>query len=98
MKLSAHTNKGLEAYFVKNCAQSKPEVAKLSSRTVSSLSVFKPPRYRQHFIGVAAGSGSPDFWYSSMRGYPIRLLRSAQSSCVHTHLFAIKPSSYQASK
>jgi len=31
-------------------------------------------------IGTAVGQGGPDFWYSSMRDYPARLLRSADPS------------------
>ena len=44
------------------------------------LAVFKLPLRTLNSIGVAAGQGGPDFWYSSMRGRPARLLRSADSS------------------
>ena len=44
------------------------------------LAVFKLPLRTLNGIGVAAGQGGPDFWYSSMRGRPVRLLRSNSSS------------------
>ena len=42
--------------------------------------VFKLPLRTINGIGVAAGQGGPDFWYSSMRGRPLRLLRSTDTS------------------
>jgi hypothetical protein len=38
------------------------------------------PLHTPSRTGVAAAEGGPDFWYSSMRGRPLRLLRSADTS------------------
>ena len=42
--------------------------------------VFKLPVRTINSIGVAARQGGPDFWYSSMRGHPVWLLRSTEAS------------------
>jgi len=38
--------------------------------------VFQLPLRTLNSIGAAAGQGDHDFWYSSMRGRPVQLLRS----------------------
>ncbi len=44
------------------------------------LAVFQLPWRAHKCIGVAGGPGGPDFWYSSMRDRPVRLLRSTDTS------------------
>jgi len=44
------------------------------------LAVFQLHLRTLSSIGVAVGQGGPDFWYSSMRGRPVRLLRCTGSS------------------
>ena len=47
---------------------------------VDWLAEFKQLIAHPHGIGVAAGQGGPDFWYPSVRGRPLRLLRCANPS------------------
>ena len=42
--------------------------------------VFKLPVRTINSIGAAARQGGPDFWYASMRGRPVWLLRSTEAS------------------
>ena len=44
------------------------------------LAVFKLPLRTINSIGAAVRQGGPDFWYSSMRGRPVWLLRSTEAS------------------